>query len=154
MKKLAIKPLNIFTIIFVLFIFMFIIIGNILFQPIKIQGQSMEPTLHEKSLHYTVRYSPINRFDIVVAKLNDNQFIVKRVIGLPNDTIEYKENQLYINNTKIDEPYIINRYTQSNFKLKLKDDEYFLLGDNRAVSKDSRFTGPFKINQIISRLLY
>ena len=41
-----------------------------------------------------------------------------------------------------------------NFKLKLKDDEYFLLGDNRAVSKDSRLTGPFKINQIISKLLY
>lgn len=154
MKKLRIKPLNVCTFIFILVIFMFVTVGNVIFGPIKIQGQSMEPTLHNNSLHYTIKHSPIDRFDIVVANSNENKTVIKRVIGLPNDTIEYKNNQLYVNHKKVNEPYLVQPYNQSNFKITLKDDEYYLLGDNRPVSKDSRALGPFKSNQIISELLY
>lgn len=154
MKKLRIKPFNVCTFIFILFIFMFVTVGNVIFQPINIHGQSMEPTLHNGSLHYTIKHSPIDRFDIVVAKTNENENIIKRVIGLPNDTIEYKDNQLYVNLKKINEPYLIQPYKQSDFKITLKDDEYFLIGDNRAASRDSRIYGPIKSNQILSELLY
>ena len=163
MKKII--KVNLFSIVFIWFILTCLFIGSFIFKPIQITGSSMEPTLTDGSTHQTIRFSPIDRFDIVVATSSEKHTVIKRVIGLPNDTIEYKNDTLYVNDKKVNEPYLqplknkhqpftTNTQNQSHFKITLKDDEYYLLGDNRPVSKDSRALGPFKSNQIIGELLY
>ena len=92
--------------------------------------------------------------------LNEN--IVKRVIGLPGETIEYKEDHLYVNGKYVKETYFNKSFVEKqkashntkvftfDFKITLKSDEYFVLGDNRLNSMDSRTLGTFSINDIIS----
>ena len=93
----------------------------------------------------------IERFDIVVVK-TDEKKIIKRVIGLPGETLKYEDNTLYINDKKIDEPYLKDATEDFNITSlgydKIPDDCYFVLGDNRDNSSDSRIIGPIKKSQI------
>ena len=94
----------------------------------------------------------IKRFDVAVIKTGDDsssKLIVKRVIGLPNETLEFKDNKLYINGEYVEEPFLNNTNT-ADFKEVLGSNEYFCMGDNREVSRDSRFYGPFSSKQIRS----
>lgn len=90
------------------------------------------------------RINGLKRFDIVVIKYN-NEKIIKRVIGLPGDYIEYKDNILYVNGKEIKEEY--KRDITNNFSLKdlgyekIPENKYLVLGDNRNISKDSRIIG-------------
>lgn len=90
------------------------------------------------------RINGLKRFDIVVIKYN-NEKIIKRVIGLPGDYIEYKDNILYVNRKEIKEEY--KRDITNNFSLKdlgyekIPENKYLVLGDNRSISKDSRIIG-------------
>ena len=90
------------------------------------------------------RINGLKRFDIVVIKYN-NEKIIKRVIGLPGDYIEYKDNILYVNGKEIKEGY--KRDITNNFSLKdlgyekIPENKYLVLGDNRSISKDSRIIG-------------
>ena len=90
------------------------------------------------------RINGLKRFDIVVIKYN-NEKIIKRVIGLPGDYIEYKDNILYVNWKEIKEEY--KRDITNNFSLKdlgyekIPENKYLVLGDNRSISKDSRIIG-------------
>ena len=92
-----------------------LIIGGIilsriyLWTPVRVDGHSMDPTLADSEYLLVINKLPIDRFDIVVASETDNgktKEIVKRVIGLPGETIEYKNDVLYINGKKTDEPYL------------------------------------------------
>ena len=90
------------------------------------------------------RINGLKRFDIVVIKYN-NEKIINRVIGLPGDYIEYKDNILYVNGKEIKEEY--KRDITNNFSLKdlgyekIPENKYLVLGDNRSISKDSRIIG-------------
>ena len=78
-----------------------------LWSNVRVEGHSMDPTLADGEVLFVVKHLPINRFDIVVAHEDDgNKDIVKRVIGLPGDTIRYQNDKLYINGTETDEPYL------------------------------------------------
>lgn len=164
------------------------ILFNVFVQRVQVSGHSMDPTLKTNEKLFALKHVPIDRFDIVVAKEktdDENIFIIKRVIGLPGDTVEYKKDQLYVNGKKMNEPYLnsfkeklkdgslIDYFTKINsnyanfdfntdyltvdssgndtFKVTLKSDEYFLLGDDRPISKDSRAVGPIKKSDIISK---
>lgn len=74
---------------------------------VRVEGHSMDPTLADGEILFVVKHLPINRFDIVVAHEDDgNKDIVKRVIGMPGDTIRYENDKLFINNQETDEPYL------------------------------------------------
>lgn len=151
------------TLILSIFLFVF---SNFFFRTIRIDGHSMEPTLKEGELAFSniiaLSMSDLNRFEVVVLDDGDGQ-IVKRLIAMPNETIQVKEDKLYINGKYIEEPfldetYISNHtmkhqfsYTQDFGPITLQDDEYFVLGDNRLVSKDSRVLGAFKSSSIIGK---
>ena len=110
----------------------------------------MYPTLKDKQVVRISKIKEINRFDIVIAKKTDNYLIVKRVIGLPDEKVEYKDNHLYINEKPITEDFIDLYLTKTeDFTYKLEDNEYFLLGDNREYSTDSRELGAFKKEKLL-----
>lgn len=106
----------------------------------------MFPTLKDGEIGICTRISNISRFDIVVVN-QDGKKIIKRVIGLPNETIEYKDNQLFINGNEVKDSKKVG-FTK-DFKVKLGSDEYFCMGDNREHSLDSRRDGAYSRKQII-----
>ena len=117
---------------------------------IIVSGNSMYPTLKDKQVVRVSKIKEISRFDIVIAKKHDNYLIVKRVIGLPDEKIEYKDNHLYINDKPVTEDFIDLYLTKTqDFTYTLKDNEFFLLGDNREYSTDSREHGAFKKEELL-----
>ena len=112
-----------------------------------VNGESMNPTLDDKELGLAVRLpiKEINRFDIVVIEQED-KYLIKRVVGLPGEKVEYLNNILFINDVQIYDEY--NYGLTNNFEVILSKDEYFCLGDNREHSSDSRIYGAFNIKDI------
>lgn len=133
-----------------------------------VKGHSMYPTLKNSQtvlINVTASiFTTVHRFDVVVVKLKDSkEQWVKRIIGLPNETIRYDDDQLYINGKKIAESFLNKQYIKKvlalqgfinftkDFSYKLHDNEYFLLGDNRLHSIDSREIGVFHREQMIAK---
>lgn len=140
------------------FIVAFIIVGGVYFflgRPFTVSGDSMYPTLHNGDRMVLSKVGDIHRFDVVILKAPDeNVEYIKRVIGMPGDTIEMKSGVLYINGKKIDQPFIntealakqtvfMDDFTLESLsgESKVPEGKYFVLGDNRGVSKDSRMIG-------------
>ena len=120
----------------------------------QVQGSSMEPTLHTNQRGIAIRTTfsaELKRFDIVVIK-KDDRYLVKRIIGLPNDKVEYKDNKLYINGEYIQEDFLTDTLT-FDFESQLGEGEYFCMGDNRSHSADSRTYGAFTKDEIKAVLL-
>lgn len=112
-----------------------------------VNGESMSPTYHSGYYGLAIRttLTDIDRFDVVVIKY-ENKYLVKRVIGLPGDTVAYKDNKLFINNE-----YIYTNYgsgSTQDFEVTLDNSHYWCMGDNREHSSDSRVYGPFAKNKI------
>ncbi len=123
-------------------------------RPIIIQGLSMFPSISHKDRFISIENFNINRFDIVSVVVN-NENLCKRVIGLPKDVIQFTKNNIIINNELMTEYYVLDI---SDYEIgksyTLKDDEYFVMGDNRNNSHDSRAFGPIKKIQIKSKILH
>ena len=149
--------ISIYIIILLIAIF---IIPKYVMQRTVVKGSSMEDTLHDsESLlveKVSYRFSSPKRFDIIVfypyGKTSD-EYYVKRVIGLPGETIQIIEDDIYINGNIIEEDYGKEPMIYSGIAsepLKLGDDEYFVIGDNRRHSFDSRYAevGPVKKSNI------
>lgn len=137
------------NLLFTILLLIIIIIRIFFYSPIRVNGSSMYPTLQDKEfmiLNKIGLQKGINRFDIVVVESN-GKYIIKRVIGLPGESVMYSDNKLYINGKVIEDNY--SKSETENFEnVILKDDEYFVMGDNREVSKDSRVIGPINVKNI------
>ena len=120
--------------------------------PIRVNGDSMKDTLHNGDIMILniikYRFSEIKRFDIVVVN-KGNEYIIKRVIGLPGEKVEYRNNQLYINDELVEDHY--STEVTEDFIATVPKDSYFVLGDNRTNSLDSRYFGPFSKKQILGK---
>lgn len=176
--------------VFILILSLFLLSRIFLWQFVKVDGHSMDPTLADKEQLVVLKQTKINRFDIVVANEEEGgqkKKIVKRVIGMPGDVIKYKNDTLTINNKKTEEPYL-KEYTKLFKKDKLQEKysynplfqdlaqsstafttdsngssefttvvpkgHYYLVGDDRIVSKDSRAVGPFKKSTIVGEVKF
>lgn len=117
-----------------------------------VQGNSMLPNLTEGQVLIGSSIADYERGDIVVA--NHDEIIIKRIIGLPNETVECIEGKVYINGVLLEESYIeASRNTLiKNWKYELGPDEYFICGDNRDVSYDSRYYGPIHKSEIMEKI--
>jgi len=147
-----------------------LLVTNFILKPIKVNGSSMFPSLHDQALGFSnilaYQLFGLNRFDVVIVYVESmDEYLVKRVIALPNETIEFKNDNLYIDGVEVQERFINSSYQQQiktptrNFTLDfgpviLADDEVFLMGDNRPFSSDSRIFGPFKLDAILSKDIY
>lgn len=152
MKKLwnEIKPYIYIVIIVVVF-------RTFIATPAVVDGDSMVRTLNDNDLvvlnKAILYFNDIERFDIVVIKnYKDEDKIIKRVIGLPNEKIEYKDNVLYINDKKVNMSSGVIFETTEDFVAETKANEYFVLGDNRDISKDSRYIGNFTKDEILGKV--
>ena len=133
---------------YIIIIVVVVLIRTFLFSPSLVNGSSMENTLYDSEIVIVNKIgllSGIDRFDIVIVKVGD-ELLIKRVIALPNEKIECKDNVLYINDEEIETP-IEFEYT-NDFVHTTGDDEYFVMGDNRDVSQDSRILGAFNKQNI------
>lgn len=175
---------------FILFVLVLGLSRLFLWQPVKVDGHSMDPTLADGERLIVLDHTKINRFDIVVAKETEDgqtKEIVKRVIGMPGDTITYNDDTLYINGKEVNEKYL-DEYKQAfdddqlqdiyaynslfqelaekadafttdsdgntEFTVKVPKGEYYLMGDDRIVSKDSREVGTFPKSSIVGEVKF
>ena len=136
---------------YIVILIVVILIRSFLFTPIKVSGVSMADTLEGNEIMILWKPGEIKRYDIVVADyiVNGEKIdrLIKRVYGLPGESIKCENGTLYINDHKIEDDYATNQ-TSDFDEVKLGEDEYFLLGDNRKVSKDSRIIGPISRKNI------
>lgn len=166
--------------VFVVSAIVILLFVNFVAHPVRVDGRSMYPTLKDGEFGFTnvggVLLNGVERGDIVVVTMKEEgqkTHWVKRVIGLPGDAVSCVNDVVYINGKVLDETkYIDPDYRQSlvdkfgyfnkvpnadntnveDFEeVKLKDDEYYVMGDNRPYSKDSRYVGPVKKSQIFAK---
>lgn len=133
-----------------LFIILIVVtIRTFIVTPIIVRGESMVPTLQGGEVMLLKKYDiKYERFNIVVINKNvEGDNLIKRVIGLPGEKIRYKNNKLYINDEIIDDVYA-NGNTGNFQEITLDKDEYFVMGDNREISLDSRSLGVIKKEEI------
>lgn len=129
-------------------------------QPFYIPSGSMEPTLKPGDRiivnKFIYRFTKPQRGDIMVFKfpLDPKRDFIKRVIGLPGDIVEIKDSNLYINGKQIKEPYLPPGLRFQDFgPVKVPDDHYFMMGDNRNHSDDSRFWGFLPQDNIVGKAM-
>jgi len=142
-----------------------LIIRYFLFKPFYVKGASMEPNFYESEYliidEISYRFQTPARGEVIVFRPPNNQkdFYIKRIIGLPGETVKFINGDVVVYNSEnpngfnLDEsPYLITLdKPQETVVLKLEDEEYFVLGDNRAVSSDSRRFGPVHRDSIVGR---
>jgi len=130
-------------------------INLFLAQATQVQGQSMEPNLHTAQRlvveKITYRFHGPRRGDIVVIDLPEagSDLLIKRVIGLPGETISSKDGQVFINGEPLAEPYVLNPGGRDIAEQTIPPLHVFVMGDNRRFSNDSRNFGPVPIDQVI-----
>ena len=154
---------------YIVIIIVVVLIRTYIVTPVIVRGDSMYSTLKDGEVLFlskiTYRVSDINSFDIVVVKDLDDDLIIKRVIGLPGDSILYEDGILYINGEEVVEDY--TDYVMDDFDIDaiceitdlecegiIPDDMYLVLGDNREISADSRAKGLIRRDQILGKTVF
>jgi signal peptidase I len=155
---------------FAIGIIIFAFIRTFFFSNYIVEGESMMPTLEDgnKLVVNKIGYQigDLHRFDVIVFHANQEEDYVKRIIGLPGDEIEYRRDRLYVNGTKIEEPFL-DIYRKEAFggrltgdftlievtgKKKVPEGKLFVLGDNRLGSWDSRHFGFISVDQVVGKV--
>lgn len=131
-----------------------LVIRTFIFEPVRVDGHSMDYTLADNEYMIVTKYDYLlgepERFDVIICHYPERgrTNFVKRLVGMPGDTVSMLNGTLYVNGEAIDEPYITNKANYNMQAYTLKDDEYFVLGDNRSSSNDSHIIGPISREQI------
>lgn len=136
------------------------LLGHFVVGQVEVDGPSMNDTLqdHDRVLmnKFTYRVKTLDRFDVIVFKYaydTDTDYI-KRVIGLPGETVEIRDGRTWIDAALLEEPYVFS--SQEDYSIALGEDEYLVLGDNRAESYDSRASdmGPVSGRDLLGRVRF
>jgi signal peptidase I len=155
--KKAIREILSWVAVFAAAILVAALIQFFVLEPLRVDGQSMSQTLiHNEFILVSKadywREEP-QRLDVVICRYPDREdTYVKRVVGIPGDTVEVKKDVVLVNGTALKEEYITYPADYNFGPITLKADEYFVLGDNRIHSTDSHIIGPIKRNAILGRV--
>lgn len=137
---------------YIIIIIVVVLIRTFIATPVKVNGTSMTNTLsHGDTMilnKIDVKLNELERFDIVVIETGDT-YLIKRIIGLPGEMIAYKDGNLYINGKKVKDPYYKDENTNDFDGVKIPKNSYFVMGDNRDNSIDSRIIGVINKKDIL-----
>lgn len=146
---------------YIIVVIVVVLIRSFIVTPAVVDGQSMEDTLFNNNVvilnKFDYKLNDIKRFDVVVLKYNGEK-LIKRVIGLPGEHVEYKDGNLYIDGFLTEDSY--GKTGTDDFKLEtlgylnIPGDMYFVVGDNRSNSADSRILGLIKKDDILGSVSY
>ena len=133
-----------------------------LYQPVKVEGTSMAPLLSDQERifinKFVYRFEPIGRGDVVVFwyPRDHSKSFIKRVVGLPGETIEVRAGRVYVDRKEWKEPYVPPNYLDdlSYPPVQIPDDSYFVMGDHRDSSNDSRVFGPVSRQNIYGKAVF
>lgn len=129
---------------YIVIIIVVILVRSYIVTPVRVNGTSMDNTLVHGEIMILYKRGTIKRNSIVVIdKAVEGNNIIKRIVGLPGETIKCEDGIIYIDERIYEDKYA-NGKTSDFSEIKLASDEYFVLGDNRKVSEDSRMLGPIK----------
>ena len=140
-----------------------LVIRTFIFEPIRVDGSSMADTLHNGEITFAFKtgylFNDPQRQDVVICRYpNRKEYFVKRVMGIPGDTIAILGTTVYINGQPVEEPYLTaqrNRFDHTMLPITLGENEYFVMGDNRDNSNDSRNlskVGPIARDMIVGHV--
>ncbi len=137
------------------------------FQPFLVKGDSMVPNFHNGDYlivdELSYRFRSPERTDVIVLKFpyDPSQRFIKRIVGLPGETVEIKDGKVVIYHADTKEAFVLNETeylgtlrTPGSMKVQLQEGEYFVLGDNREFSSDSRSWGPLGTQYIVGRMTW
>lgn len=143
---------------YMIIIIVVILIRTFIITPVRVNGPSMNPNLHNGDILLLEKYSQeYKRFDIVVLKYNKEK-LVKRIIGLPGEKVAYIDSKLYIDGKIVEEPFVTEE--TENFSLRklgidvIPEGYYFVVGDNRDDSLDSRYIGLIPKEDIDGKVIF
>ena len=136
-----------------------VLIATLALPVLQIQGSSMEPTLNDEEIVVLLKTSKLTRGQLCCFSYQ-NKLLIKRIVGIPGDSIIIDtEGYVYVNGDKLDEPYVIDRaYGECDieFPFNVTDNHYFILGDHRSTSIDSRSSvvGLVSSEQVVGRIFF
>lgn len=127
--------------------------------PLRIQGHSMEPTYLDGSHAFCLRpwylFTDMKRTDIVTVRFTGKSImLLKRVLALPGDTLEFREGMLFVNNKKIEEPYVSYHSSWNLPVRKIKPGFVYVAGDNRSTPMSQHHFGQVRVSRIIGAVLF
>lgn len=133
-----------------------------LYQPVKVEGTSMAPLLNDQDRifinKFVYRFEPVERGDIVVFwyPMDRSKSFIKRVVGLPGERVELRGGRVWINDRLLDEPYVPPQYSdRSNYgPVVVPPGHYYVLGDHRSSSNDSRVFGPVSGEYVYGKAVF
>ena len=133
-----------------------------LYQPVRVEGTSMLPMLEDQDRLFinkiAYRVGEIQQGDVVVFQYphDHTKSYIKRVIALPGDSLRIDHGRVYVNGKRLPEPYVPNRFSddRSQPEMVLPPHEYFMMGDHRSISSDSRDFGPVERNLIYGKAVF
>jgi len=139
-----------------------VLIITFLYQPVRVEGTSMLPRLedHDRLFinKFVYRFSAIERDDVVVFHYprDPEKSYIKRVIGLPGDRLRIDHGQVWLNGKRLREPYVPEVYedSRSMAEMTVPEDCYFVMGDHRSISSDSREFGPVERSLIYGKAVF
>ena len=143
--------------VFVVAAAMAFVVRTFIFEPVRVDGSSMLNTLTDSEFMIATKFDYLfgdpQRFDIVICNYpntSDGMYRVKRVIGMPGETIQLFGGELYVNGEMMEQNFDMHSATQNFGPFTVPEDHYFVIGDNRSNSKDSRsiLVGPLKRSEI------
>jgi signal peptidase I len=138
------------------------LIITFLYQPVRVEGTSMQPGLKNQDRlfinKFAYHFESISRGDVVVFHypLDPSKSYIKRVIALPGDTLRIDEGRVYVNGKSVGEPYVPARYQDDRSipEIVIPANDYFVMGDHRSISDDSRNFGPVPRNMIYGKAAF
>jgi signal peptidase I len=154
-EKNLVREIMNYLLIIVIAFFSATLIQRYVFSQAIVKGESMQPTLHNNDILILWQLGDVKRDDVIVFQpVNEPDPFIKRIIGVPGDTLKIDNQGVYLNGEYMESCSIIETYCQQNKELVIPDGHYFVMGDNRNNSTDSRKIGLIKKDQIIGEAVF
>ena len=135
------------------------IVFRFILLPVRLEGESMWPTYRNRRVNLINRWAYLwhepRRFDVVAVRLQAGSrvMLLKRVVGLPGETVEFRGGQLYINGRRLNEPYVRTRCHWNEPLEVVRADEYYVVGDNRAMPAHDHTHGGAERSRIVGKVV-